>query len=72
MLATGRSATGPKALPIGGGEEDDRTMSEGPHTCPYCELRFEYHDEIRDHISHDHPDHPDVVAGVEIHEMPHP
>jgi hypothetical protein len=47
-------------------------MSEGPHTCPYCELRFEYHDEIRDHISHDHPDHPDVVAGVEIHEMPHP
>ncbi len=46
-------------------------MNEGPHSCPYCELRFVYHDEVRDHIIHDHPDHPDVATTVEIHELPH-
>jgi len=46
-------------------------MSENVHQCPYCELRFEYHNEVKDHIMRDHPDHADVVATVEMHEMPH-
>ena len=35
------------------------------HTCPYCELVFSYHEEIKDHILHDHSEHSDVVATVE-------
>jgi hypothetical protein len=46
-------------------------VSELPHACPYCELRFTYHDEVRDHILHDHPDHRDVAVTAEIHELPH-
>ena len=46
-------------------------MKDGPHTCPYCELRIEYHNEVKDHILRDHPDHPDVAVTAEIHEMPH-
>lgn len=46
-------------------------MNESPHTCPYCELRFEYHEEIKDHITRDHADHADVAASVEVHELPH-
>ena len=46
-------------------------MTERVHTCPYCELRFDYHNEIKDHILRDHPDHPTVASTVEIHEMPH-
>jgi hypothetical protein len=45
-------------------------MTEQAHTCPYCELRFDYHDEVRDHIRREHRDH-SQVALVEIHEMPH-
>ncbi len=41
------------------------------HACPYCELMFTYHEEIRDHILHDHAEHSDVAATVEIHELPH-
>ena len=41
------------------------------HTCPYCELRFDYHNEVKDHILRDHPEHPDVAATVEVHEVPH-
>jgi hypothetical protein len=41
------------------------------HTCPYCELVFTYHEEVKDHILHDHVDHSDVVATVEMHELPH-
>ena len=46
-------------------------MSDQPHTCPYCELRFEYHEEVRDHVLHEHPDHVDVAVSVEVHELPH-
>ena len=46
-------------------------MNETPHTCPYCELRFEYHEEVRGHVLHDHPDHRDVATTVEVHELPH-
>ena len=41
------------------------------HACPYCDLRFRYHEEVKDHIVHDHPSHVDVVATVEMHELPH-
>lgn len=46
------------------------TSSE-THVCPYCELVFSYHEEVKDHILHDHPEHADVVAGLEMHELPH-
>jgi hypothetical protein len=46
-------------------------MKEGPRQCPYCELRFEYHNEVKDHILHDHPDHVDVAVTMEPHELPH-
>lgn len=41
------------------------------HTCPYCELVFKYHVELIDHVGTDHPDHRNVVAGLEVHELPH-
>lgn len=44
-------------------------MDHGPHTCPYCELRFLFHNEVKDHILHDHPEH-SAVADIEIHELP--
>ena len=46
-------------------------MDDAPRQCPYCELRFVYHNEVKDHIMLDHPEHPDVVANVEMHELPH-
>lgn len=45
--------------------------SSNTHACPYCELVFSYHEEVKDHILHDHPAHAPVVAGVEMHELPH-
>lgn len=50
---------------------DDVVVNEQPHNCPYCELRFEYHEEVKDHILHDHADHADVGATIEVHELPH-
>lgn len=41
------------------------------HTCPYCDLIFKYHNEVVDHIQHDHPEHASVVAGIEPRELPH-
>jgi hypothetical protein len=41
------------------------------HTCPYCELIFSYHNEVKDHILHDHPEHAAVVDTIEPHELPH-
>jgi hypothetical protein len=40
------------------------------HQCPYCELRFLYLNEIKDHILHDHPDHAASFVDVEPHELP--
>jgi hypothetical protein len=45
--------------------------SDPTHQCPYCELRFEYHNEVKDHIVNDHPDHLAVVAAIEPRELPH-
>jgi hypothetical protein len=50
---------------------DDGDVNENPHTCPYCELRFEYHEEVRSHVLQDHPAHRDVATTVEVHELPH-
>jgi len=41
------------------------------HQCPYCELRFEYINEVKDHVVHDHPDHREEVEHVEMLELPH-
>jgi hypothetical protein len=51
--------------------EDVMTGSILTHTCPYCDLIFTYHEEVKDHIVRDHPSHADVVATVEMHELPH-
>ena len=34
-------------------------MSDQLHThqCPYCELRFRYAAEVKDHVIRDHPSH---------------
>jgi hypothetical protein len=52
------------------GRRFDMSRSD-THTCPYCELVFSYHEEVKDHILHDHREHAPVVAGVEMHELPH-
>lgn len=46
-------------------------MRPETHTCPYCELVFSYHNEVKDHIVHDHPRHAAAVATLELHELPH-
>ena len=47
------------------------SMSPETHQCPYCDLVFTYHTEVKDHIVRDHPDHASSVIGVEVHELPH-
>jgi hypothetical protein len=39
--------------------------------CPYCDLVFAYHNEVKEHIIHDHREHADVVAAIEPPELPH-
>ena len=41
------------------------------HACPFCELIFAYHEEVKDHIVRDHREHADEVATVEMRELPH-
>ena len=43
---------------------------EHPHQCPYCDLRFQYATEIRDHVLHDHKEHAEAFLYVETHELP--
>jgi hypothetical protein len=43
---------------------------EHPHQCPYCDLRFLYASEIRDHVLHDHTEHAESFLYVETHELP--
>ena len=52
---------------------DNNLMSETGmvRQCPYCELRFTYHNEVKDHICHDHREHAEVVLLIEPHELPH-
>ena len=42
------------------------------HQCPYCELRFSYMAEVKDHVVRDHPKHREAFEGVETPELPHP
>jgi hypothetical protein len=48
-------------------------MTDAPHVhqCPYCELRFEYHIEVKDHVLADHPDHAASFVSADPHELPH-
>jgi hypothetical protein len=41
------------------------------HSCPYCELVFSYHEEVKDHVIRDHPEHAGVVATTPMLELPH-
>jgi len=43
---------------------------EHPHSCPYCDLRFLYATEVRDHVLHDHKEHAAAFLYVETHELP--
>jgi len=45
--------------------------SNDTHACPYCELVFVYHEEVKDHIVRDHPSHAAEVLAVEMRELPH-
>ncbi len=45
-------------------------MTDTTHACPYCDLVFQYHMEIKDHIVREHPEHADVVLGIEPREVP--
>jgi hypothetical protein len=46
-------------------------MRDTEHQCPYCELRFLYLTELKDHVGRDHPDHRGVADTLEPHEFPH-
>ena len=52
-------------------ENREMTMAPETHTCPFCELVFSYHNEIKDHILRDHPLRAETVAGIDPHEIPH-
>ena len=47
------------------------TTNETIHTCPYCELRFLYMTEVKDHGVHDHPARAKAFAGTQTTELPH-
>jgi hypothetical protein len=61
-----------RVITDGAGREKDVKMSnrDEPHSCPYCDLVFQYHGEVVDHIRNDHPDHAASVAGIEPRELP--
>lgn len=40
------------------------------HQCPFCELRFLYASEVRDHIRVDHPDHEGIAESSDRTELP--
>ena len=41
------------------------------HPCPFCDLVFNDHEEVKDHIVHDHPRHAAEVVNTEMRELPH-
>jgi hypothetical protein len=51
--------------------DDDLMTASTTHACPYCELIFSYHNEVKDHIIHDHPEHAEMVESIEPRELPH-
>lgn len=46
-------------------------MKDETRQCPYCELRFRLHNEVKDHILTDHPEHAAVAASADVVELPH-
>jgi hypothetical protein len=40
------------------------------HQCPFCELRFENVNEVRDHVINDHPSHAASFSRSTPHEVP--
>ena len=50
-------------------EAHDLGMDDQPRNCPFCELRFATHNEVKDHILLDHPEHL-AMDDIEIHELP--
>ncbi len=49
----------------------ERMTTHETHMCPYCDLVFRYHTEVVDHVRHDHPEHAEMIAGLEPRELPH-
>ena len=47
------------------------TTKHDVHFCPYCELRFSYLSELKDHVLCEHPEHGASVANIDAHELPH-
>jgi hypothetical protein len=39
------------------------------HQCPFCEVRFLYVNELRDHVINDHPQHADSFISMTPHEL---
>jgi hypothetical protein len=52
-------------------EEVGMATSKDTHACPFCNLIFSYHEEVKDHILRDHPTHAAEVAAIEMRELPH-
>jgi hypothetical protein len=44
-------------------------LSVHVHQCPFCELRFQYVTEVRDHVITDHPEHADAFLVTSPHEQ---
>jgi hypothetical protein len=42
------------------------------HFCPYCELRFSYLNEVKDHVLKEHPEHASSVLNIETIRLPRP
>jgi hypothetical protein len=42
------------------------------HQCPYCELRFLFATEVKDHVLTDHPEHAATFAAADPREHPAP
>ena len=40
------------------------------HQCPFCELRFSYANEVKDHVINEHPAHAAEFYQIEVHELP--
>lgn len=66
----GRANPGRRSLAPSERGSDDRDVDEIIRQCPFCPLRFAYHQEVKDHILHDHPDHAAAFVGIELHELP--
>jgi hypothetical protein len=68
----GARTCGPTALPLRVMRwfiDDMNDLTIHIHTCPFCELRFQFVNEVRDHVVTDHPEHADSFVGIVPHEQ---